>query len=163
MRRPLPPPAALAAIALAALAPLPAVQAQAPAASRARPAKASERLAAIGSIQAQLKAFGRDDYRAAIIYQSAGMKSTFPSVGAFRAMMLRAYPEFAHYKSVTFGSAQCDAPGVHLAIPATVTGKDGVTVRAVYLMVREGKVYRVEGVAGGAQSLPDNGGPSKDV
>ncbi len=148
---------------LTALTSLPAASAQSPAASHPRAAKASERSAAINSIQTQLKAFGRDDYRTAITYQSAGLKGSFPSTGAFRAMMQRAYPEFAHYKSVTFGPAQCDAQGIHLAIPATVTGKDGVTVRAVYLMVREGKVYRVEGVAGGAQSLPDNGGPSKDV
>lgn len=157
------PPAALAALALVALAPLPPASAQTPTSSRPRAAKTAERSAAINSIQTQLKAFGRDDYQTAITYQSAGLKGSFPSTAAFRAMMRRAYPEFAHYKSVTFGPAQCDAQGIHLAIPATVTGKDGVTVRAVYLMVREGKVYRVEGVAGGAQSLPDNGGPSKDV
>ncbi len=158
MSRPLAP-----LVILTALAALPAASAQSPAASHPRAAKASERSAAISSIQTQLKAFGRDDYQTAITYQSAGLKGSFPSTAAFRAMMLRAYPEFAHYKSVAFGPAQCDAQGIHLAIPATVTGKDGVTVRAVYLMVREGKVYRVEGVAGGAQSLPDNGGPSKDV
>jgi len=130
----------------------------------ARPAKAADRSAAIHSIQAQLQAFGRDDYKTAIGYQSAGLKKNFASPGDFRAMMLHAYPEFAHSKSVFFGPAQADAAGTHLVIAAAVTGKDGITVHAVYLMVREGKTYHVEGVAGGAVPLLNNSaGPSKDV
>lgn len=131
--------------------------------AKMRPAKAANRTAAISSIQAQLKAFGRDDYKTAVMYQSAGLKKNFPSPEAFRAMMVRTYPEFAHFKSVTFGPAQSDATGAHLAILAAITGQDGVKVRAVYLMVREAKVYRVEGVAGGAQLPLGNNGPSKDV
>lgn len=137
--------------------------AQVPLPAKMRPAKPAERQAAISSIQAQLKAFGRDDYKTAVTYQSAGLKKNFPSTEAFRAMMVRAYPEFAHYKTVTFGPAQSDPIGMHLAILASVTGQDGITRRAVYLMVREGKVYRVEGVAGGAQMPLEDSGPSKDV
>jgi hypothetical protein len=128
-----------------------------------RAAKAGERAAAVSVIQAQLKAFGRDDYKAAVTYQSAGLRRTFPSTQAFRAMMLRTYPQFAHARSVAFGPAQCDPSGAHLAIRAVITGQDGVAVRAVYLLVREGKAYRVEGVAGGAQPPPDLGGPAQDV
>jgi len=131
--------------------------------AKMRPAKAADRTAAISSIQAQLKAFGRDDYKTAVMYQSAGLKKNFPSPEAFRAMMVRTYPEFAHFKSVTFGPAQSDATGAHLAILAAIIGQDGVKVRAVYLMVREAKAYRVEGVAGGAQLPLGNNGPSKDV
>ena len=131
----------------------------------ARPAKAAERTAAISAIQAQLKAFGRDDYKTAIGYQSSGLKKNFASPDQFRAMMTRVYPEFAHSKRVVFGPAQADAAGAHLAIPTAVTGTDGVTVHAVYLMVREGKSYKVEGVAGGALPLPSgvDSGPSRDV
>ena len=149
--------------ALAALTLTSAASAQTPA--LARPAKAAERTAAIGAIQAQLKAFGRDDYKAAIVYQSSGLKKNFASPGQFRAMILQVYPEFAHSKRVVFGPAQADQAGTHLAIPTAVTGTDGVTVHAVYLMVREGKLYRVEGVGGGAITPlgSDSGIPSKDV
>jgi len=61
-------------------------------------------------------------------------------------MMVRTYPEFAH-----------------LEVFASVTGQDGITVRAIYLMVREGKMYHVEGVAGGAQFPADINAPAKDV
>ena len=133
-----------------------------------RPAKAADRTAAIASIQIQLKAFARDDYQTASLYQSTDLKRNFPSVEAFRSMMQRAYPEFAHYKAAQFGKAQSDASGQHLAILVTLTGQDGVTVHAIYMMVREGKVYHVSGVAGGAQLSPfdnDNGPvtPGMDV
>ena len=130
----------------------------------ARPAKAAERTAAVSAIQAQLKAFGRDDYKTAITYQSSSLKKNFASPGQFRAMIVQVYPEFAHSKRVVFGPAQADATGAHLAIPTAVTGQDGVTVHAVYLMVRECKVYRVDGVAGGAITPPSiNDTPTKDV
>jgi hypothetical protein len=137
--------------------------AQAPA--LVRPAKAAERKAAIASIQAQLKAFGRDDYKTAIMYQSSDLKKNFASPLAFRAMIVQTYPEFAHSKRAVFGTGQADAGGAHLAIPIAVTGVDGITVHAIYLMVREGKIYRVEGVAGGTINPPSDigSGPSKDV
>ena len=133
--------------------------------SLSRPAKAAERTAAISAIQAQLKAFGKDDYKTAIIYQSSELKKNFASPLEFRAMIVQAYPEFAHSKKVVFGPAAADSTGAHLAIPTAVTGQDGITVHAVYLMIREGKVYRVDGVAGGAASQPtdDSSIPSKDV
>jgi hypothetical protein len=156
MKRLLVPSVALSIITLAH-----AALAQAPATGRA--AKTVERQAAINSIQAQLKAFGRDDYKTAILYQSTGLKKNFLTPDAFRTMMLRTYPEFAHYKRVVFGPARCDLTGAHLQILASVTGQDGVTVPSVYLMVREGKTYRVEGVAGGAQTPPDIAAPANDV
>ena len=131
-----------------------------------RPAKAAEKAAAVSAIQAQLKAFGRDDYKTAIIYQSSGLKKNFASPLQFRAMIIQVYPEFAHSKHVVFGPAQADAAGAHLAIPTAVTGQDGITVHAIYLMVREGKVYRVDGVAGGAITPPSDdssAAPSRDV
>ena len=143
-----------------------AVAASAQAPSLVRPAKAAERAAAISAIQAQLKAFGRGDYKAAIVYQSSGLKKNFASPEQFQAMIKQAYPEFAHSKRAVFGPAQADASGSHLAIPTAVTGTDGITVHAVYLMVREGKQYKVEGVAGGAITPPSGTGgdvPSRDV
>jgi len=140
-----------------------AASAQAPGLVRA--AKPAERTAAISAIQAQLRAFGRGDYKAAIVYQSSGLKRNFASPEQFRAMILRVYPEFAHSKRVVFGPAQSDTGGAHLAIPTAVTGIDGIIVHAVYLMVREGKSYKVEGVAGGATTPPSaiDSGPGRDV
>lgn len=151
-------------LALAALALTAAASAQAP--TLVRPAKAAERTAAITAIQAQLKAFGRGDYKAAIVYQSSGLRKNFASPEQFQAMIRQVYPEFAHSKRAVFGPAQADLTGSHLAIPAAVTGTDGITVRAMYLMVREGKQYKVEGVAGGAITPPSGIGsdvPSRDV
>jgi len=150
-------------VTLSALAAASAAFAQDPVPADMHPAKATDRAAAISSIKAQLKAFGRDDYKTAVTYQSAGLKGNFPSTEAFRSMMVRTYPEFAHSKAATFGPAQSDATGTHLVILAAVTGQDGVKVRAIYMMVREGKVYRVEGVADNRSRLLQDVGPSKDV
>ncbi len=114
-----------------------------------RPAKADVRRAAVAAIQAQLQAFARGDYQAAMKYQSAGLKQNFPSPDAFRQMMEGAYPEFAHYKRVKFGVVKSDVSAQRVLVPVDLTGQDGTTVRAAYLMVREGKAYRVQGVVGG--------------
>lgn len=128
------------------------------------PASAAVRKAASASIKAQLNAFAKDDYSKAVQYQSAGLKRNFPSVGAFRQMMTTTYPEFAHYKSVQFGDARADSKGLHVMMPVTLTGQDGVTLKALYLLVKEGKTYKVEGVAGGARApLPNDPSSSVDA
>ncbi len=128
------------------------------------PASSAVRKAAAASIKAQLDAFAKDDYAKAVHYQSAGLKRNFPSVSAFRQMITTAYPEFAHYKSVQFGDARADAKGLHVLLPVTLTGQDGVTLKALYMMVKEGKVYKVEGVAGGGRApLPNNPASSVDA
>jgi hypothetical protein len=122
--------------------------------SSLRPAKPAERKAAIASITAQLKAFARDDYKTAITYQSAGLKRNFASPDQFRAMMLTHYPAFAHNKAIRFGPAQSSPTGQHVTVPVIVTGPNGVQARALYVMVLEGKIYRVEGVLGGGAAPP---------
>ncbi len=124
--------------------------------STLRPARPAERKAAIAAIVAQLAAFKRDDYAAAVQYQSAGLRRTFPGVRAFRQMMQTVYPEFAHYRSAQFGAAQAEPSGLHVVVPVTLMGQNGYIVQAAYVMVREGKAYRVEGVQGGQRPpLPD--------
>ncbi len=136
--------------------------AQAPA-IKVRAAKAAERASAIASVQGQLKAFNRNDYKTAITFQSAGLRRNFASPAAFAALIMQTYPQFAHSKSAVFGPAQCDLTGSHMTLPATVIGKDGVTVHALYLLVREGKAYHVEGVGGGMRVLPPSDTPDADV
>ncbi len=155
--------AAILAAAATGLLTLPLAAGAQAAAAKVRAAKPAERASAIASVQSQLKAFDRDDYKSAVTYQSAGLRRSFGSPAQFRAMITQAYPQFAHSKSITFGPAQCDPAGVHLTLPATVTGKDGVTVHALYLLVREGKMYHVEGVGGGMPVLPPSDTPDTAV
>jgi hypothetical protein len=114
-----------------------------------RPATASERKAAIASVTAQLDAFRANDYRKAATYQSAALRAAFGSVEAFRKSIKGAYPQFASYKQARFGPARADAKGALVALPITLTGRDGITVQALYLMVLENKAYRVASVQGG--------------
>ena len=116
-----------------------------------RPARPADRKAAIAAIGAQLAAFNKGDYAKAIQYQSATLRQSFASPEAFQRMMEMGYPEFIHSKSVRYGTASADANGMRVFIPVVVTGQDGVVVRAAYLMVREGKAYRVQGVLGGVK------------
>lgn len=122
----------------------------APEAGARKPTDA-ERKAAIASIEAQLKAFKADDYTTAMKYQSSALKENFETADAFKRAIKQGYPQFARYKSASFGLATCDEKGDRLAIQVTLTGEDNVTIRAVYLMLREKGEYKVDGVHGGAR------------
>jgi hypothetical protein len=128
------------------------------------PASAAVRKAAVMSVEAQLKAFAKDDYAKAAQWQSANLKQNFPSVTLFKQMMTSTYPEFAHYKTAQFGGAQMDSGGLHVLLPVTLTGQDGIVVKAMYILVKEGKIYKIDGVAGGARApLPIYDGNSVDA
>jgi len=120
-----------------------------------RPATTEERKAAITSIKAQLDAFRRNDYDRAVFYQSSNLRRQFPSVAIFRRTIKSSYPQFADYKTVDFGHGRSTPDGSHLKMRVWLTGRDGVTVRAVYLMVLEEKVFRVDGVIGGIPPEPE--------
>ena len=70
-----------------------------------RKATADERQGAIRSILAQLDAFRRDDYQSAAKYQSSSLRRNFGSTAAFQSVIEKSYPQFADYKSATFGNA----------------------------------------------------------
>ncbi len=128
-----------------------------------KPASAPVRKAAAAAVRAQLDAFKKDDYRAAVKYQSSALKGNFPSITQFRQMITTTYPEFAHYKTVLFKDVRMDATGRHVLAQVTLTGQDGVTLNAVYMMVRENGGYKVDGVAGGGRTpLPAAPGVSVD-
>jgi len=113
-----------------------------------RLATEAERKAVTTAIEAQLKAFRDNDYEKAQKYQSAELKRG-TTLEMFRRMMREVYPQFANYKSVTFGEARCDTKGEVVQIRVTLTGQDRVTVKAVYMMEKEDGEYRVSGVFGG--------------
>lgn len=114
-----------------------------------RAATVAERTAAIASVTAQLNAFRANDYRKAATYQSSALRANFGSVENFRKAIKGTYPQFANYKRVRFGAARANAKGTLMALPITLTGRDGITVRALYLLELENKLYRVAGVEGG--------------
>jgi hypothetical protein len=114
-----------------------------------KPATKFQKAQASKSITAQLDAFKKDDYTTAVKYQSSNLRRNFASVAQFRQMMNRAYPQFAHYKSVEYGSAVASPDGLYVNLAVRLTGNDGVKVRAVYVMRRENGLYRVDSVAGG--------------
>jgi hypothetical protein len=126
-----------------------AFQGNEPEAPKLRDATEAERKQVTTSIEAQLKAFRSDDYKAAEKYQHSSLKENFASTDAFRAMMRRGYPQVANYKTVTFGEAKSDEKGEQIQIRVTILGKDNVTVKMVYVMVKEEGTFRVLSVFGG--------------
>lgn len=114
-----------------------------------RTATRQEREPVLASIKNQLEAFKRDDYEAALKYQSHALRFHFPDAKEFRHMIQSGYPQFAHYKKVGFGSEQIDKNRKFFKVPVTVTGKDGIMVGAVYNMIYENGVWRISGVEGG--------------
>lgn len=99
------------------------------------------------SITQQLNAFKADDYTKAAEFQSSALRRNFSSTAMFRAIIRRSYPEFADYKSVTFGRARMDPDQKRVAILTLVKGSTGKTSRVIYFMVNEDNQYRVDGVA----------------
>ena len=73
--------------------------------TKLRPATAVEKREASRSIQAQLDAFRRHDYKSAARYQSQSLRRNFTSIENFQNMIEKSYPQFADYQSVTFGNA----------------------------------------------------------
>lgn len=115
----------------------------------------AERKAAVATIEGQLKAFKKDDYEAALKFQSSELKGNFANAEAFRRAIKQGYPQFANYKRISFGEARADRTGDRIAMSVILTGEDNVTVRAVYLLLREKGEYRVDAVLGGTR--PEEG------
>jgi ABC-type transporter MlaC component len=120
-----------------------------PAEPKLRELTAVERKTVSGVIEAQLKAFRADDYKTAEKYQSSSLKENFDSTEEFRAMMRRGYPQVVNYKSVSFSEARCDEKAEQVQIRVSITGKDGVVVKLVYVMLKEEGQYKVISVFGG--------------
>lgn len=110
----------------------------------------AERKQVMTSIENQLKAFRADDFKEAEKYQHSSLKENFGSTDEFRAMMRRGYPQVVNYKSVSFGEARCDPKAEQVQIRVTITGKDSVVVKFVYVMLKEDGQYKVVSVFGGA-------------
>lgn len=110
--------------------------------------------AAQHAIVAQLDDFKHNNYADAMHYQADSLRLRFPSQQKFESMIKRGYPEFANYQSVKFGKAMTEPHEGVIAQVTTLTGADGITVKAVYLMHFESSGYRVAGVSGGQITRP---------
>ena len=106
-----------------------------------------ERKDATAAIEGQLKAFKSNDWEAATKFQHTSLRKAFNSPADFRQAIQRGFPQFANYKSVTFGDSRCSTNGDRVEIRMRVTGTDGVSVRATYVLMREENEYRVAGVS----------------
>jgi hypothetical protein len=119
-----------------------------------RAANKAERSAPQEAIQKQLEAFRRNDYVAAMTYQSRALRGHFPTPSVFRQMIQNGYPQFARCRKIEFGEAHIDQAGSRFRVAVFVTGADNVKVRAVYEMIKEDGAWRVSGVQGGRTSPP---------
>ena len=130
-----------------------------------RAATAAERQGATRSILAQLDAFRRDDYESAARYQSSALRRNFRSTAAFQAVIKKSYPQFARYKSVTFGTVTAQGKGkaAQINVPLNLVGQDGVKVQAIYTMIQENGIYRVSGVGGGLSPSEPEGDANPEV
>ena len=139
-------------------------RAQGAASDGMRPAKPADRTAALASIRSQLNAFQKSDFPTAVRYQSSELQAHFGSVAAFQHMMQTHYPAFLTFKSFSFGPVETADTGQHLLVPVTLVEGNGIKLPALYLMVREGKTYKVDGVQGGMAPEPDPGSrPSQET
>jgi hypothetical protein len=120
-----------------------------PAEPKLRACTEAERKQVMTAIENQLKAFRADDYKEAEKYQHSSLKENFGSTDEFRAMMRRGYPQVVNYRSVSFGEARCDEKAEQVQIRVTITGKDSVAVKFLYVMLKEDGQYKVVSVFGG--------------
>lgn len=120
-----------------------------PADPKLRACTEAERKQVMTAIENQLKAFRADDYKEAEKYQHSSLKENFASTDEFRAMMRRGYPQVVNYRSVSFGEARCDEKAEQVQIRVTITGKDSVVVKFLYVMLKEDGQYKVVSVFGG--------------
>lgn len=120
---------------------------------RWRAPRRAELDAACSLIREQVAAFRRGDYARARSLQSAALHRQWKSDTEFRRLIQTRYPEFAQSREVQFGPAQAAADGDIVQIPVRVTGSNGQTASALYILIREEGCYHVESVVGGA-ALP---------
>jgi len=105
--------------------------------------------AVIYTIVSQLNAFKRNDYVAAQSYQSTYMRENFASTDSFRKLIKVGYPEFANYQSVSFGPIVQSRDDRLVQVFAKVTGVDGKSVPAIYIMSLDHRRYLVSSVQSG--------------
>jgi hypothetical protein len=102
--------------------------------------------AAQSTIDAQIKAFLRDDNAAAYNYAAPSIKSIFPTLESFMAMVTGAYQPVQKPRSFSFG--EFEEAGSVIVQQVLIVGPDGKDYEAVYtLELQPDGQYRITGVS----------------
>ena len=95
-------------------------------------------------VMQQLDAFRRDDFQAAFTFASRTIHDLFDAA-RFETMVRGSYPEIARSVRANIdGSKRGDAGELYLFLH--VHGENGRAVEAVYEMVKESGIWRINGV-----------------
>jgi hypothetical protein len=116
-------------------------------AARAQP----DEKAAADPVLRQLDAFRRNDFDTAYTFASAEIQRLFDRP-AFERMVKSGYPEIADSVRAHVASTRI-APDGHLYLLVKIRGANGQHVEALYDMVREAGVWKINGVV----AKPDPG------
>ena len=115
---------------------------QAQAQTLARPADSS---AVQAVIRGQIEAFKKDDAKKAFTYASLGIRQSFGDDPlTFGLMVQQQYPMVYRPKSYKFDPT-LELEG-NIVQGVVIEDQQGVMVRAVYLLIKEGNVWKVSGV-----------------
>jgi len=102
--------------------------------------------AAQGVIDAQIKAFLRNDEAAAYDYAAPSIKQIFPTLESFMAMVTGAYQPVYRPRSFSFGEAREE--GRRIFQQVMIVGPDGKDYEALYtLELQPDGRYRIVGVS----------------
>jgi len=107
-------------------------------------ARAQDTERAAEPILRQLEAFRRNDYDLAYTFASAEIQSMFDRAG-FERMVKSGYPEIADSTSARVVERQV-APDGHVFVLVKIRGANGRVVEALYEMVWDGAVWKINGV-----------------
>ena len=111
--------------------------------------KGQVRRAVLDTVTSQLTAIRTGDADKAWSYQSQSLRRNFHSAKEFQSMISAQNPEFGHAKSVVCDSVWTDPARKYAGVVVTVQGDNGRRARTLYLLVWEGKGYKVASVRGG--------------
>ena len=114
-----------------------------PSSAPGKPADAPTQKLLEQAVGGQLAAFNRNDYKGALRFASSSFRENF-SPETFRAMIRAGYPQVAASKGATYGAAR--RSGDEALLPVEVAGRDGVKIRYIYSLGREGGAWRITGV-----------------
>jgi hypothetical protein len=94
-------------------------------------------------VEGQLAAFRTNDFKTAYTFAATAIKEQFP-LAAFEQMVKSGYPVIAQSATATFGVILDD--GTQAVVNTVVKGRSGKIVRYQYMLVREGRGWKITGV-----------------
>jgi len=93
-------------------------------------------------VDRQLGDFRHGDFSRAYEYASTGIQERY-SVEQYAAMVQADYPRMTRVNRAEYGSVQTS--GRHATMEVYLIGDDGAVMPCVYLLVREGEAWRIDG------------------